>query len=221
MQAGTRVAIIGAVATVLAAAIGAGGAIFVEQDKIADCRRQEQIEKTQKEKAYQQLDRYRQRYESAPKAYVRDLERLIDSAPTKMRIAAEGEGADPGAVVVSARSIVASRDGLRSSLEAIGSRLDSQIDELRDELKKPHPDPAKLLQTLQVLRAKWPSKKDEIDVAIRTVITQLGLVPEMNESIGTAPGGSVGTRPGDVAGKGSSSDTSAAPNNSTDDGASF
>jgi len=181
MNPSVKTALIGAVATVLGALIGGGVTLYIEIKKI-------EIERVEKEAAYKQLERYRQRYEAAPKLFVKDLEDLIDKAPRRMKNGAQAEGADPGDVVVSARSIVASRDGLRSALEAIGSRLDSQIDELKDELNKPQPDPAKLLQTLQVLRAKWPSKKDEIDVAIRTVIAQFGLVPEIHESAPTAKG---------------------------------
>src|SRR5690348_113890 len=64
-------------------------------------------------------------------------------------------------VSISAQSIVAARNDLRSSLDAIGSRLDSHIDELQAELA-PNPDPERLVTILEVLRQKWPAKQSDL-----------------------------------------------------------
>jgi hypothetical protein len=84
-------------------------------------------------------------------------------------------------IEVSARSIVASRNDLRSDLDAIGSRLDSQIDGLQTELAKPEPDPERLVTIMEVLRQKWPSKEAEIEVAVRKLLAELGLVLNSRE----------------------------------------
>jgi hypothetical protein len=115
--------------------------------------------------------------------FVEQLGKLINTAPQYMSVQGTDTRSlnpDPDyrrSISVSARSIVAARNDLRSSLDAIGNRLDSQIDELQAELAKPNPDPEKLITLLEVLRQKWPAKQAEIEVAVRKVITELGLVP--------------------------------------------
>lgn len=71
---------------------------------------------------------------------------------------------------------MAARDDLRSSLDEIEKRLDSQIDELSAELAKPNPAPKRLLAIMEVLRQKWPAKQAEIEPAVRKLIAELGLV---------------------------------------------
>jgi hypothetical protein len=42
---------------------------------------------------------------------------------------------------------------------------------------KPNPDPEKLISILEVLQQKWPSKQAEIELAVRKLQIELGLVP--------------------------------------------
>jgi DNA repair exonuclease SbcCD ATPase subunit len=176
MPKGLRDATIAAVAAILAAVITAGGTLYTTNKQI-------EAERQHSEKLQQQLDTYQAKYENAPKVYVEQLGGLINTAPRYMN--ARGTDTqhlnlDPEyrrSISVRAKSIVAARNDLRSSLDAIGNRLDSQIDELQAELAKPEPDPEKLIAILEVLREKWPAKQAEIELAVRKVITELGLVP--------------------------------------------
>jgi len=171
-----RDAIIAAVAAIVAALITAAVTVYTTNKQIA-------AEREHSQKLQQQLDMYQAKYDNAPKVYVEQLGKLITSAPQYQNIHGTDTrmlNPDPDyrqSISVSAQSIVAARNDLRTSLDAIGNRLDSQIDELQAELAKPNPDPEKLVTLLEVLRQKWPAKQAEIEVAVRKVITELGLVP--------------------------------------------
>jgi chromosome segregation ATPase len=176
MPKGSRDVIIAAVAAILAALIGAGATLYTTDKQI-------NAERQRRESVQRKLEIYQARYENAPKAFIEQLGRLVDTAPkyenargTDTRLL----NPDPEyrqTVSVSAQSIVAARNDLRSSLDAIGSRLDSQIDELQTELAKPNPDPERLITILEVLRQKWPAKQAEIELAVRKLQAELGFVP--------------------------------------------
>jgi len=176
MPKGLRDVIIAAVAAIFAALIGAGATLYTTDKQI-------NAERQRRESVQRKLEIYQARYENAPKAFIEQLGRLVDTAPkyenargTDTRVL----NPDPEyrqTVSVSAQSIVAARNDLRSSLDAIGSRLDSQIDELQAELAKPNPDPERLITILEVLRQKWPAKQAEIELAVRKLQAELGFVP--------------------------------------------
>lgn len=171
-----RDATITALAAIIAALIGAGVTLYVEHEKI-------EAVKQDRDKALRQVETYQAKYENAPKAFIEQLGTLIDTAPKFQNV----QGTDikmltqdpeyRRSISVRARAIVAARNDLRSSLDDIGNRLDSQIDELQAELSKPNPDPEKLISTLEVLQQKWPSKQAEIELAVRKLQTELGFVP--------------------------------------------
>jgi hypothetical protein len=140
MPKGLRDAIIAAVAAIIAALIGAGATLYATDKQINE-------ERQRRESVQWKLETYQARYENAPKAFIEQLGQLIDTAPKYQN--ARGTDTrvlnpDPEyrqRVSVSAQSIVAARNDLRSSLEAIGSRLDSQIDELQGGTSKTEPRP--------------------------------------------------------------------------------
>ncbi len=136
------------------------------------------LEKAENERnlARAEVGRYRRAYEDAPGKFTRKLGELIS------RSAEEGQRKEgPPNLEVNARAIVSARDGLRSTLDTLGARLNSDIDELAKESSKPQPDPAKLRELIEVLDRKWPLKKEEIGQAVKNVTTQLGLVIEAGE----------------------------------------
>ena len=176
MPQGLRDAIIAAMAAILAALITAGATLYTTNKQI-------EAERQRSAELRQQLDTYQAKYENAPKLFVEQLGSLINTAPQYMNMRGTDTrmlNPDPEyrqSISVRAQSIVASRNDLRSSLDAIGSRLDSQIDELQAELAKPNPDAEKLITIMEVLRQKWPAKQAEIELAVRKLQTELGLVP--------------------------------------------
>jgi len=120
-----------------------------------------------------EVERYRRAYEDAPGRFTRKLGELIG------RAAKEGQRKEgPHNLEVNSRAIVSARDGLRSTLDALGTRLNSDIDQLAKELSKSQPDQTGLRELIEVLNRKWPLKKEEIEQAVKNVTTQLGLVIE-------------------------------------------
>jgi hypothetical protein len=176
MPKGQRDALIAAGSAILAALITATVTLYTSNKQI-------EAERAHSARLQHQLDTYQAKYENAPKVYVQQLGTLINAAPKyKNAVGTDTRFLSPDpdyvrSISVSAQTIVAARNDLRSSLVAIGNRLDSQIDQLQAELAKPNPDPEKLVTLLEVLQQKWPAKEAEIEVAVRKVITELGLVP--------------------------------------------
>jgi hypothetical protein len=126
--------------------------------------------------------------EEAPRVYVEELSRLIDKAVT------EGENS----AIVNARAIVAARNSLARSLTSISNELDTEIDHLAIQIgaetlqpssripfgggsdtgsaaTRPQ-DPKAAYQTILVLSKVWPSKKRQIEVEIRKLLAELGIL---------------------------------------------
>lgn len=61
--------------------------------------------------------------------------------------------------------------------DGIGARLDSEIDELEKEVNQPAPDAAKVARIPEVLRLSWSAKEAEIELRVRKMITELGIIP--------------------------------------------
>lgn len=121
-----------------------------------------------------------ERLDAAPRVYVEKLDRLIQEAVQ--------EGEDKA--ILNARAIVVARNSLANSLMAISGRLDSEIDRLaveigeptlntgglsRPEFGKKDPDKKAAYQTILVLQKIWPSKKAEVEAAIRKLLAEMGL----------------------------------------------
>ena len=90
--------------------------------------------------------------------------------------------------IAQARIIVSIRDGSRGELSDLHRLLNSDIDRLSDLIKRadefiavgesvPPDIERQILETIEVLRGTWPARKTQIDVAIRKLLAELGLVP--------------------------------------------
>jgi hypothetical protein len=178
-------AVIGALAGILMAAIGAWATIHSEQIKL-------EAERKQKEQAQNQIVQYVKMYENAPQKFTRELGRQIDAVPKFVPASKESLG-NAGEVVDHARAIVKSRNDLRSPLEGIGSRLDTEIDELEKELSKPNPDPEKIAHSIEVLHLSWPAKQQEIELRVRTLLDVMG-ISQVSASTPAQGGGGGQTR---------------------------
>jgi hypothetical protein len=74
----------------------------------------------------------------------------------------------------SARTIVSLRDEIRTPATNLSQLLNSDIDTLAENVKKR--DQAATRETLKVLEEKWPKKMNKINVELRKLITELGLI---------------------------------------------
>ena len=114
--------------------------------------------------------KFTQKQKAAVQRFGEELKKLID--------ASEPESEE---VVVMARSIVSVRNNLRGRLESLASTLNSDIDllaELLGDGKSPVENASAVRERLAVLKKAWPSKVTEMDVAVRKLLTELGLYPD-------------------------------------------
>jgi hypothetical protein len=160
-------AFIGAVITALPAGVNAWIDLQKYNDEVA-LRRQAEVDRDSAQRA---AKGYQQAYDVAAERFTNTLGGLIEQASVE---ANRREG--PSQLIPAAKALVSTRDGYRSDLENIGSRLDSDIDALGQELAKTSPDQRHVAILVETLRRKWPGKKDEIDLAVRKLLTELGLV---------------------------------------------
>lgn len=112
--------------------------------------------------------RYEQRYAAAITKYSEEIGKLIEKASS----------AQDDELLMAARTIVDTRDDLRSSIEALDKLLDSEIDLLKTQLgsnENSDEHMKNVQETIQVLHGKWPSKKTQIDVEVRKLFIELGL----------------------------------------------
>jgi hypothetical protein len=100
----------------------------------------------------------------APSAYASDLGRIIDVSIKEGRPRAR----------VNAKSLVATRDDLRGSLEAVNRLLNSDIDFLKTQVDSNASD-VDIHETLEVIAKKWPTKKGQTERAVKKVMVDLGL----------------------------------------------
>jgi hypothetical protein len=120
-----------------------------------------------------QRQKYKSKYTNAISTFSRNLGEAIS-----------GPNSD---VVPKARTIVAIRDSSRNELTNVARLLNSEIDRLKTLLEEadkfaqvgeqiPSHILRQIAETINVLRGTWPYKKDQIDVAVRKLLAELGLV---------------------------------------------
>jgi gas vesicle protein len=115
-----------------------------------------------------------QEIDDAPRKYVNHLDKLIQTAIQ--------EGSSNA--VINARAIVSTRNDLRESMMKISERLNSEIDRLAKELGESSGEeiviqqasPTALYETIEVLKRKWPAKKDQVEIELRKVLAELGIL---------------------------------------------
>jgi len=122
------------------------------------------------------VERYRRNYEEAAKKFTAKLGDLINKA------AARAESKENQSdVVTAAKTLVAARNDAARSLESLGAALDSEIDLLQRELLAKSPNVPKIVELIRVLQGKWDIKKAEIELRVRKMQVELGLVLEQND----------------------------------------
>lgn len=124
----------------------------------------------------QSARKQQKRLNDAPRKYVEHLDRLIRQA-----IDAGGDDA-----VVRARAIVSARDSMRRSLSSISEYLNTEIDQLSEQVgiserqkqSQRFPkqlEPKGIFETIRVLQSVWPSRKALIEIEVRKLIAELGI----------------------------------------------
>jgi len=164
-------AIVGAVITSVFSGIG----LLYQRKQVRLQEEQIRLERVRLEESKRDLEatsrklaEYEQLFDDAPKRFTAELGRLIEGAASERTAIG---------TLTSAKALVSARDGLRSSLEAMGGRLNSDITRLADEVTKDHPNIDTVKELILIIRKKWPTKALEIEHATRKVQTDLGLVP--------------------------------------------
>ena len=114
--------------------------------------------------------------DDAPRKYVDHLDALIQTAVR------EGQQN----AIVNARAIVSTRNDLRESMMKISDRLNSDITRLAEEVGEPtgegrvsrseRASTGAIYETIQVLGRKWPAKKDQVEIELRKVLAELGIL---------------------------------------------
>ncbi len=177
-----RAALIGAAVAIL---IG-GGTIWYQREAVKAQEAQIQLEREktakaeeERDEARRRADTYRKLLEDAPTKFTTRLGQLIDEASKESN---RKEG--PSQLVPAAKALVSARDGFRSDLESVKDRLDSEIDQLSRELSREPPDMQKITELVEILKRKWPAKKEEIELALRKLMAELGLVQIFQPAVG-------------------------------------
>lgn len=190
---------------ILAASIGAGGAlggaavagyatIRAERVHIAyEQQRAEQADAARK-RAEAESAMYRQMFTAAPTKYWAVLDGQIQTAardsrtpPPKPSSEGPAQPSPSDELRTDAIALIASRDAMAATLGDLGKQLDHEMDELKAELAKPKPDMAKVGMLVQVIQKEWPTKKATIEVEIRKLLAELGIT-----QISSEPGNSSG-----------------------------
>jgi hypothetical protein len=156
---------------IVAAIIGAGAAVVA-----AIIGRQSGRKKGREEGREKGRGEKEQEIDDAPRKYVEHLDKLIRDAVHQGREKA----------VLNARAIVSIRNDLRGSMMRISELLNSDIDRLSREIGEPigrevdqqpqRANPDTIYETIQVLEKKWPSKKDQVEINLRKVLAELGIL---------------------------------------------
>ncbi|MFM8330221.1 MAG: hypothetical protein ACKN9T_00870 [Candidatus Methylumidiphilus sp.] len=142
----------------------------MERNKTKIAEQKALVEAIRAEQAFASIREYEQMFEEAPKRFVAELRRMITEAQ---------KDATNNQSLTAARAFVSARNDLRSGLESISHRLNSDIDLLEHELKRATLDYAKAAELIEVILLKWPAKELEIENATRKVQADLGLIPAL------------------------------------------
>jgi hypothetical protein len=111
---------------------------------------------------------YKQKHAAAIKTFAGELRKLISSA-----------NPSAGDVIITARSIVSVRNSLKATLTTLASALNSNIDLLQEVVgvdNRPVPDSGAVRERLAILQKSWPAKEAEIEVSIRKMLAEMGIV---------------------------------------------
>ena len=119
---------------------------------------------------------YTQKFEAAALVYAGNLHRLIEDA-NKSRSSEE--------MLMRARAVVSARDDIRAGLDRLSSHFNSDIDRLAREIldaeaRQARNEPWKdggIRATVGVLLDKWPSKLTQLQIEVRKLQSEFGLVP--------------------------------------------
>lgn len=115
--------------------------------------------------------KFKQQYEEAVKRFSANIGVKINRV----------SGTGLNNIEVLARSIVATRNDLKRNFVNLSSLLNSDLDQLEEEVKRLEKDPYnKTLQitvkkTLEVIDKKWDSKQDQIRLEIGKLLKELGI----------------------------------------------
>jgi hypothetical protein len=159
----TKATLVGALIGGLLAGIPAGVSAWVELVKYND-------EVVRRQHAEATVATYQQAYEAAAEKFTNTLGLLIDEASIEAK-----KKDEPSDLIAATKALVSSRDSFRSDLEDIGKRLDGEIDALSAQLQNNPPDQVQISIIVETLKRRWPAKKQEIDLAARKLLTELGL----------------------------------------------
>lgn len=139
--------------------------------------KKEQRGRTEHERRIQELkDKYTAAHEATVKTFSNRLGKTI-YAGEKVVIGAPA----PSDIEVAARTIVATRNDLRSGITTISQFLNSDIDQLDKDVANLKKEPkSKVYQenvkkTIRVLAGKWPGKAEKIDAESRKLLAEMGL----------------------------------------------
>lgn len=121
-------------------------------------------------------DQYIQKFEAAALVYGGNLQRLIEDAnksPTSEEM------------LMRARAVVSARNDIRAGLDRLSSHFNSDIDRLAREIQDAEARQARnepwkdggMRATVGVLLDKWPSKMTQLQIEVRKLQSEFGLVP--------------------------------------------
>lgn len=119
--------------------------------------------------------------DDAARKYVDYLDKLIQDGVREGR-----ENA-----LLNGRAIVSTRNDLRGSMLSISEQLNSDIDVLSLNLLDTTARAA-AYETIQVLAKKWPAKKAQVEIQLRKLLAELGILgkaPARPGQEGPEPGG--------------------------------
>ena len=122
--------------------------------------------------AENKVEIYRKKLRDAPAIITERLGSLIGAASDEVNMDITERKPQ---IIPAVKALVAARNDFQSVLESVGDRLDSEIDQLERELHKDSPDLAKISELIEVLKRKWPATKDNIEIAVRKLLAELGL----------------------------------------------
>jgi chromosome segregation ATPase len=116
---------------------------------------------------------YIRHYEAAPQRFTKTIGDAIAAAVEAARV----HGPTSTELLDAARTLIKVRDDLRSALEVVSTRLNSHIDSLSKEVERKQVSAGEIQSLVNILNGAWPAKTQEIELALRKVLTDMGLEP--------------------------------------------